>query len=536
MRNRVSGPVAILAAFVLFAAGCGGGDSAGTTAASETTPTAAATPTTAAVTAAEVAVDVPETSGAVAGLNNVRGAVVRIVAEGSFVDPQEGAVANVAGSGSGFIIDPEGIAVTNNHVVTGAAFLQVYLDGEDQPRNAKVLGVTECSDLAIIDIDGSGFPYLDWYGEDIEAGTKVYAAGFPLGDPEYTLTEGIVSKERAAGESSWASVDSVIEHTAQVLPGNSGGPLVTEDGQVLAVNYAGINDFDIQYAISRPEVAKVLDTLVAGRDVTSIGINGEAFTSEEFSGIWVAGVSSGSPAAEIGIKGGDIITATEGLVVATDGTMADYCDILRSHDAGDPLSIEILRWETEEVLEGTLNSGEPLTLAFSFADTLAEEVDNDTTVAYEYKKVTDQDKILVMKVPTAWNDIDRRGWSFDGEIVGNALSASPNLKKFVDTWKTPGVFFAASAALADRYEPGDLLNSYDFSDSCTYDGTYEYDDKRYSGAYDLWADCGASGSTFIIFEAYPPSGDYLILLQVLVQTEADLEAFDKILRTFEVRL
>ena len=533
MRNRVSGPVAILSAVVLFAAGCGGGDSTGTDAAPETTTTA--TPTTTA-TATEAAVEVTEAPGPVAGLNNVRGAVVRIVAEGSFVDPQEGAVANVAGSGSGFIIDPEGIAVTNNHVVTGAAFLQVYVDGDDQPRNARVLGVTECSDLAVIDIDGSGFPYLDWYGEDIKAGTRVYAAGFPLGDPEYTLTEGIVSKERAAGESSWASVDSVIEHTAQVLPGNSGGPLVTEDGQVLAVNYAGINDFDIQYAISRQEVAKVLDTLIAGEDVTSIGINGEAFTTEDLSGIWVAGVSSGSPAAEIGVRGGDIITATEGLVVATDGTMADYCDILRSHDAAAPLSIEILRWETEEVLEGTLNSGEELALAFSFADTLAEEVDDDTAVAYQYKKVTDKDKVLVMKVPTAWSDIDRRGWSYEGEMVGNALSASPNIERFVGTWKMPGVFFAASEALADRFEPGDLLNTYDFSESCTYDGTYEYADNLYAGAYDLWTDCGGSSATFILLEAYPASGDYVIMLQVVVLTEADLEAFDQILRTFEVRL
>jgi serine protease Do len=98
-------------------------------------------------------------------------------------------------------------------VVTGAAFLQIYVEGEDEPRNAKILGVSECSDLAVIDVDGDGFPYLAWYPDELAVGVDVFAAGFPLGDHEYTLLDGIISKEDADGGSSWASVDSVIEHT-----------------------------------------------------------------------------------------------------------------------------------------------------------------------------------------------------------------------------------------------------------------------------------------------------------------------------------
>ncbi|MCJ7781953.1 MAG: S1C family serine protease, partial [Acidimicrobiia bacterium] len=265
----------------LLVAACGG-------AADETTTTSASASTTT-TTVAATTTTVTEATGAVSELKDLRGTVVRITAEGGFVDPEEGQ-ASGDWSGSGFIIDPNGIAVTNNHVVTGAAFLQVHIDGEDGPRNAKILGVSECSDLAVIDIDGAGFPYLEWDEGDIATGTKVYAAGFPLGDPEYTLTEGIVSKEKADGETSWASVDFVIEHTAQVLPGNSGGPLVTENGRVLGVNYSAFNDFDIQNAISRDEVAKILDSLVAGNDVNSIGVNGTAFVGESLSGIWVSAV------------------------------------------------------------------------------------------------------------------------------------------------------------------------------------------------------------------------------------------------------
>jgi serine protease Do len=66
------------------------------------------------------------------------------------------------------------------------------------------LGVSECSDLALIDIEGDGFPYLDWHEGAINVGFEVYAAGFPLAEPQFTLTRGIVSKEEAGGETYWA--------------------------------------------------------------------------------------------------------------------------------------------------------------------------------------------------------------------------------------------------------------------------------------------------------------------------------------------
>lgn len=296
---------------------------------------------------------------AVQTLQDVRSAVIRIEAEGSFDYPGEGTQYNEGSSGSGFFITPDGIAITNNHVVTGAAFLQVYVEGEDEPRNAKILGVSECSDLAVIDVEGDGFEYLSWYTDDLAVGTDVYAAGFPLGDHEYTLLDGIVSKEKADGESSWASVDTVIEHTSDILPGNSGGPLVSEDGLVIGVNYAGDNDGQA-FAIGYDEVNKVLPQLQAGTDVTSIGINGSAMVSEDGAGIWVYSVASGSAADLTGVRGGDIVTEIEGLIPATDGTMADYCDVLRSHDLDSPMQIEVWRQEDSAYWQGTLNTEKTL--------------------------------------------------------------------------------------------------------------------------------------------------------------------------------
>jgi serine protease Do len=264
-------------------------------------------------------------------LEDVQKAVIQIEAEGTFVDPEFGWEVNAGKRGSGFIIDPSGIAVTNNHVVTGAAILRVWVEGEDKPRNARILGVSECSDLAVIDIEGDGYAYLEWYTGDIKVGLDIYAAGFPLGDPEYTLTKGIVSKASASGETNWASIDYVLEHTAKINPGNSGGPLVDSNGKLIGINYSVVSETDQNYSISREEASSIIEQMRQGKDVDSIGVNGVAVSGNigdtPIYGVWVRSVESGSPADKSGLESGDIIYQLENEVLATDGTMADYCDV-----------------------------------------------------------------------------------------------------------------------------------------------------------------------------------------------------------------
>jgi serine protease Do len=403
-------------------------------------PPPTATPEPAPPTAAPepTAVPTPETT-AVKSLQDVKSAVIQIEAQGSFVDPQVGLQLNVAGRGSGFIIDESGIAVTNNHVVTGAALLRVWVGGESEPRNARVLGASECSDLAVIDIDGEGYPYLEWYEGPITVGMDVYAAGFPLGDPEFTLTRGIISKERADGETDWASVDAVVQHDAVINPGNSGGPLVSPEGQVVGVNYAGASGVDQYFAIARAEALRIIDQLQAGQDVTSIGVNGIAVNDGYISGIWVSSVKSGSPADRAGVQGGDIISAIEGLILATDGTMADYCDILRSHAPEDTLSIEVLRYATEEILVGQLN-GRELELSFSFAQEVEEqaagELDSDFAAGAsytEYVEVWDDTETIVVEIPVEWSaEVDGRPYLDENEeFLAADIQASSNLEDFL---------------------------------------------------------------------------------------------------------
>jgi serine protease Do len=475
----------------------------------------------------------------VSDLEGVQRATVQIEAQGSFVDPQMGAVYNAAGRGSGFIIDPSGIAITNNHVVTGAGLLRVWIAGESQPRNARVLGVSECWDLAVIDIEGDGYPYMEWYQGDINPGLEVYAAGFPLGDPEYTLTKGIVSKARAGGESFWASVDAVIEHDARIRGGNSGGPLVNTSGQVVGINYAGNDQFDQNFAIRSHDAISVIERMRAGQDYESIGINGQAVMSEDgsLSGIWVASIKSGSPADKAGLQGGDIITRMEGLVLATDGTMSDYCDVLRSRSADDTLSIEVLRFASQEYLSGQLN-GRVLETSFSFASELGDQVAGSSGDYSEYITVQDDYGAIQVSIPAAWYEVDGSPWETDDGIIGASITAAADLYNFTYTYDEPGVFFGVSDDVATLAGYIELLDAYRdlFSQDCRYEGREKYEDSAFEGSYDVYSGCAGSSNTLVVMSARPQvyKTSMLVSMFVNIMTDADIAALDEILRTFDV--
>lgn len=297
--------------------------------------------------------------GAITTLDEVQNATVYIVARGRYWDFAAAASKLGAWTGSGFIIDANGVAVTNNHVVAGASSLEVYIGGQGDPINAKVLGRSECSDLAVIQIEGENFDYLNWYTGTPKVGLKVYAAGFPLSEPQYDLQDGIISKDKAGGDSSWASVKQVIQHSATLNPGNSGGPLVSENGAVIGINYRSRSDAKQYFAIARDEALPIVRNLIQERDVDTIGIAPEAdiikVGDEQVSGIWVTTVQPGSPADDAELKPGDFIYEMQGSTLAEDGTLRQFCSILRSHRSTDRLNIKVLRTPTGELLEGQIN-------------------------------------------------------------------------------------------------------------------------------------------------------------------------------------
>ena len=491
--------------------------------------------------------------GAVSSLQDAQQAVIYIQAEGAYTD-QDFKEYTGSWTGSGFIIDPSGLAVTNNHVVTGASILRIWIGGDcDTTYNATVLGVSECSDLAVIDIEGDGFPYLDWHESPITVGMDVYSAGFPLSEPEYTLTKGIISKEQADGDTTWSSLDYVIMHDATINPGNSGGPLLNENGQVVGVNYRGRWEQDQYFAIDRDMAIKKINVLNTGVDTESIGVNGEAFVGEDISGIWVSSVKAGSVADEAGLTGGDIILNLADLPLGTDGTLSDYCDIIRTNSPDDTVNLEVLRWATQEVLEGQLN-GDMLATTVSFGDgdtggdtSGGSQTGGDVDSYSGYVSVQDDYGSIQMEIPVEWVDVNGSPWVDGEDVIGSAISASTDLEAYDSSWGVSGVFFGVSDDLAKLGGYVNLLDVVrdDFDENyggqCKFEsrinyGEGDWEDAYYRGKMDIFSGCGGGDNYFIVLSAVPRSNpqSFLVMVQIAINSDADYEALDQIMATFDV--
>ncbi len=521
---------ALLLALALLVSACGSDDNTSTASSSED----GAAPST------EGAAEGTKETGAVSDVQDVRSATVQVVAQGSFAEPSESFAAyeeyEAVGSGSGFIIDPSGIAVTNNHVVTGAATIEVFVGGEEEALSAKVLGVSECSDLAVIDIEGDGFPFLQWYEGDINPGLEVRAAGFPLGDPEYTLTSGIVSKAETSGDTDWASVESVIEHDANIQPGNSGGPLVSaEDGSVVGVNYAGgdpgtgTSQF---FAIGASLVQDTVEELKHG-DVLSLGVNGQAIEDPDtgVQGIWVASVDTNSPAGELGLQGGDIIEKIEGISVGAEGTMKEYCSVLESHDPSDKLATQVLRFADDARFRGEF-SGDELVPFESLGEALEEQTGGlaEEGASYtDFVEIEDETGTITVQVPASWQEVN--GASLEGGVPD--LVAAPDLAAFNDTWTASGVNVRAVEGSQDANALLDGLAG-NVAGACTDSGREDYDDGLYTGRIQYYGQCEGTDAVAVGIAAQPADASFTVLIIVQIETSADVDALDKIIETFTV--
>jgi serine protease Do len=535
--------VAIAAAMALIAA-CGGSDDSPSDAGDDPSATTAASDATTTTVADEPATETTETtepSDVIDSFSEVQPAVVQIVAQGSFRDPEVGMV-STAGSGSGFIVSDDGLVVTNNHVVTGAATLEVFIGGDaTNGYNATIVGVSECNDLALIQLDvDEPMPFLEWSSEAPSVGTEVYTAGFPLGDPEYTMTRGIVAKANAFGDTPWASIDSTIEHDANIQPGNSGGPLVGVDGRVVAVNYASGNVTNQSqfFAIESTLAQDVVDELRDG-DFESLGINGSAVVDEAagLAGVWVAGTAPGSPAAVAGLLPGDIVTSLNGLPIGTDGTMKDYCDVLRT--AGErPISVEVLRFDTQEILRGEINGTLPLEQVVSFAEEIVDDVDvadapTDTTYTATQTLVDDTGTITV-DVPVEWADVDTAPFVLDDGSEAPWIGASTSIADlYGGSYNVPGMFITSFPAMPSEDIAGSIAEFAPAPGECALDeGLSDYDDGAFVGQYQLWGDCGGVGAAFVILIANATSGQGSVVVGTQLLTDADFDALDTIMATF----
>lgn len=480
------------------------------------------------------------TGGAAASLEEANEAVIQIFVVGSFVEPDTGPIEGV-GYGTGFFISPDGLAVTNNHVVTGAGFLEIRVPGEDEPRRASVLGVSECADLAVIEVEGEDFPYVDFYNEPLAVGLPVYAAGYPLGDPEFTLTQGILAKKTADGQSSWASVDSVIEHDARIRPGNSGGPLFTQDGQVVAVNYAGNDLYDQNFAIAATDALPVIESLKNG-DVDSIGVNATALSIGDVPGIWVSSVETGSPADEAGILPGDFIVKLENLTVGARGTMETYCEVLKGRAANAQIRVELIRPSTGEILAGNVNGTNKLEVIFAPDAAGSVTVSEGAQPYTEFTTVTDDAGIISVQVPAAWNQtftgaLESPFNNGDAPIViaSNNIDSIIRDGEFVSDFTNPAVamvgFYAPTISM-DAILQEQVDYNVQINDCLDTSEPSEYSGGDFAGTIILQSSCGPNRNASILYvSATEINGTRGLFLAIQILSDADADTVATILQS-----
>jgi serine protease Do len=218
----------------------------------------------------------------------------------------------VAGAGSGFIVDPSGIIVTNNHVVGHADKIVVSLtDGRQFP--AQVLGHDELTDVAVIKVQGAEpLPAVTWGdSRKMEAGDWVLAAGNPFGLGG-SVTVGIISAEgRDLGSGPF---DNFLQLDAPINPGNSGGPVFNMDGQVIGVSSVIVSptgaSVGIGFAIPSETVTRIVSQLLAKGTIERgwLGVSVE----DRDDGVVIANLDRTGPAAKAGMRSGDMVTAING--------------------------------------------------------------------------------------------------------------------------------------------------------------------------------------------------------------------------------
>ena len=323
--------------------------------------------------------------------------------------PQSGIIPEQRASGSGVLISDDGYIVTNNHVVSDqnggvAGEINVTLHNK-KTYKARLIGKDPSSDIAVLKIDGKGFPYLVYGNSDeVKLGQWVLAIGYPL-TLETTVTAGIISakgrsigiNERQTRGTNVSPVESFIQTDAAVNQGNSGGALVTTDGKLVGINsailapsgtYAGYS-----FAIPVNIAKKIVNDIVEFGDVQRgyIGIQFADLNEEQMKqlgikeneGVYVSAVPADGGAYAAGIKKGDIITKVNNNQVLSGLEMSAQ---LAGFRPNDKVAVSYLHNGKEYNTAVTLKAKASIVDVASAGDAIgAELVTLDSKKAVEYE-------------------------------------------------------------------------------------------------------------------------------------------------------
>ena len=273
--------------------------------------------------------------------------VVEVKVEGSAESqsnpfPFPGPTPRVQGLGSGWVFDDAGHVVTNEHVVSGADEVTVvFQDGTEVP--ARVVGTDRSTDVAVLELEEhDSAPLPLGSTSSLQLGDTVIAIGSPLG-LQGTVTAGIVSGlGRDIQAPNQFTIDGAVQTDAALNHGNSGGPLLDASGRVVGMNAqiaseTGANT-GIGYAIPVETVKEIADELIASGKVEHpyLGVGIE----DAESGARIAEVRSGSPAAEAGLRQGDVVTGVAGSEIESADELQDA---VAEREPGDSLELTVER-------------------------------------------------------------------------------------------------------------------------------------------------------------------------------------------------
>jgi serine protease Do len=270
-------------------------------------------------------------------------------------------------SGSGVIISDDGYIITNNHVISdggeGVADEITVTLSNKKTYKAKVIGKDPSSDIAVLKIDGTGFPFLLYGNSDnVKLGQWVLAIGYPL-TLETTVTAGIVSAKGRSiginGRQSQTPIESFIQTDAAVNQGNSGGALITTDGQLIGINsaiYAPTGTYaGYSFAIPVNLAKKIVNDLIKFGDVKRpyLGIAADQTKVNSTDGAYIGTVAKDGAAAAAGLKKGDIIKKINDVTISS---WSELQGTVASLNTGEKVNITYKRDGKEFTTSATLKA------------------------------------------------------------------------------------------------------------------------------------------------------------------------------------
>lgn len=274
------------------------------------------------------------------------------------------------GSGSGFIISEDGYVVTNNHVTKGGdEFTVTFMDGTSV--SATFVGSDSLQDIAVLKLDlaaGQKVPGTVKLGDSstLRAGDTVIAIGSPYGELTNSVTTGTVNAmDRSLDTGEGYELPNLIQHDANIYPGNSGGPLVDLQGEVIGINVAkafssGTTGADgIGFAIESNAVKDIVTQIMNTGSYARayLGISAQPIVGSDgqsIAGEGVMEVSAGAPADTAGLQAGDVITAVNGVTI--DGHHQFINEAIMDHKPGDTIKLTVTRNGQSQDISVTLGT------------------------------------------------------------------------------------------------------------------------------------------------------------------------------------